>query len=734
MSWAHRARRSLEDQAIGALFPGGNAAAGVKPICKETILVLETNPFTNRKELTLNPDNYTALLRHIVRHKLLLFTASCIAMLALSQIALGVPTVPGAGQADLTVAKSGDETAPRGGIITYSVVVGNGGPDSAVNVVLTDAIPAHTTYVNAVPSQGTVMFDGTSVTASLGSIAAFESASVTLTVSVNNDTPRGTIISNTASVTSDTSDPEMSDNTGTAQTAVSGAFSGDLVISEFRLRGPAPLLNGKEPGPAEQNEFIEIYNNSNADHVVTSSSGTGYGIVASDGVLRCTIPNNTVLRRNAHYLCVNSNGYSLNGYPAGEFATATGDATYSQDIPDNAGIALFNNNSGDYTLFARLDAVGSTSEANTLYKEGTGYPALTPFNIDYSFYRDNCGRQGAVDSLVPCTITTGVIDTDNNASDFIFVDTNGTSAGAGQRLGAPGPENLSSPIERNGQYIVTYLDPCAELTAAPNQVRDLNSDPPNNSTFGTIEIRRTITNNSVAPATRLRFRVTQQTTFPAPSGIADLRLRSSGDTEVTVDRAPCGMDTSDITVHGTTLEQPPNQPNGGGFNSTVSAISPVGQGAAPRRNIDGLLELSTPLNPGESIDLRFLYGVQQTGKFRVTLNIEVVEAAPLEEGRTGSKRAKGLKTTVLQTPTVLKSPTILKTPAIHETPTVLQAPAILRNPAVKPAPRMLTTPLVLRMPIVLRVSSAPTPATVRKKKAARKTRKILRAKQKSNAQ
>ena len=128
-------------------------------------------------------------------------------------------------------------------------------------------------YVNAVPSQGTVMFDGTSVTASLGSIAAFESASVTLTVSLNNDTPRGTIISNTASVTSDTSDPEMSDNTGTAQTAVSGAFSGDLVISEFRLRGPAPLLNGKEPGPAEQNEFIEIYNNSNADHVVTSSSG-----------------------------------------------------------------------------------------------------------------------------------------------------------------------------------------------------------------------------------------------------------------------------------------------------------------------------------------------------------------------------------------------------------------------------------------------------------------------------
>ena len=41
-----------------------------------------------------------------------------------------------------------------------------------------------------------------------------------------------------------------------------------------------------------------------------------------------------------------------------------------------------------------------------------------------------------------------MIDTNNNATDFYFVDTNGTSAGAGQRLGAPGPENLASPIVR----------------------------------------------------------------------------------------------------------------------------------------------------------------------------------------------------------------------------------------------------------------------------------------------
>jgi hypothetical protein len=35
----------------------------------------------------------------------------------------------------------------------------------------------------------------------------------------------------------------------------------------------------------------------------------------------------------------------------------------------------------------------------------------------------------------------GDVVKNNNATDFYFVDTNGVSAGAGQRLGAPGPGN-----------------------------------------------------------------------------------------------------------------------------------------------------------------------------------------------------------------------------------------------------------------------------------------------------
>lgn len=379
------------------------------------------------------------------------------------------------------------------------------------------------------------------------------------------------------------------------------ATAGQLVISEFRVRGPNGL----------NDEFIEIANVSGADHTVSALSGSGYGIAASDGTTRCTIPNGTVIPNKGHYLCVNSVGYSLASYPAGNGTVATGDATYTTDIPDNAGIALFNNNSGGgaYVLANRLDAVGSTSEANTLYKEGTGYPAIVPFSINYSFYRDNCGKGGSITTFGTCPTGGNLKDTNNNAADFVFVDTNATSAGAGQRLGAPGPENLSSPIERNASFTVNPLDTCVSTASPPNRLRDFTSDPPNNSTFGTLDIRRTVVNNTGGNVTRLRFRVIDLTTFPAPSGIADLRPRISTAVVVTVDRPPCGSGTSNVTVQGTTLEQPPSQPNGGGFNSSMSA---------------GVVTLATPIANGASVDVRFLLGIQQTGTFKIYVNIEAL--------------------------------------------------------------------------------------------------------------
>ena len=515
--------------------------------------------------------------------------------------------------ADIVVSKSADEAVAVGGQITYSLAVSNAGPDDAANIVLIDVLPPHTTFVSAsANSGGTVSFDGSMVTFTWPGLA-FDpefgnTLTATLVLQVDQNTPRGTTISNTIAGISNALDPDASNNFATALTTVTGPFEGDLLISEFRLSGPA----------GANDEFIELYNNTATPISISTTDGSaGWAVAASDGIIRFQIPNGTVIPARGHFLGVNSAGYSLSAYPAGNGAnvtTATGDAAYTMDIPDNTGIAVFRtSNTENFSLATRLDAVGSTSEANTLYKEGNGYSAISPGSVDYSYVRDNCGKGGSITAFGPCPSTGLPKDTNDNALDFYFVNTGAPSARRDAILGAPGPENLSSPIQQNEAMPVVTLDGTLAASSLPNRARDLVSDPANNSTFGTLDIRRRVVNTSPFPVTRLRFRIVDITTFPAPVGIADLRPRTSTDLSVSGinDSATCpgGAAPCTVTVLGTTLEQPPAQPNGGGLNSSLSSDT---------------VTLETPLAPGDSINVHFLLGVQQTGSFKFYVNVEIL--------------------------------------------------------------------------------------------------------------
>ncbi|MBV9925214.1 MAG: hypothetical protein JOZ96_09390 [Acidobacteria bacterium] len=378
------------------------------------------------------------------------------------------------------------------------------------------------------------------------------------------------------------------------------AAAGDLLISEFRLRGPA----------GAGDEFVEVYNNNDSTLTVATADGSaGYSIAASDGVVRCTIPSGTSIPARGHYLCINSSGYSLG-------AAAAGDASYTNDIADNTGVALFNtSSSSSFSAATRLDAAGFTSEANALYREGAGLTPLNPaLNLQHSFYRDNCGKGGSATTPGACPSGGLPVDTNDNAADFVFVDTAGSDAGAGRRLGAPGPENLSSLVGRNGQLGAGSLDPSAGSSSPPNLVRDFAVDAPNNSPFGTLLIRRTITNNTGAPVTRLRFRVIDQTAFPVPQGYADLRARTSSATPnlptvVNISGTNAACPSKSCTVQQTTLETPPAQPNGGAFNSTLAV---------------GSVTLANPIPPGGQVNVQFLLGIRQTGTFKFFINVEAL--------------------------------------------------------------------------------------------------------------
>jgi subtilisin-like proprotein convertase family protein len=352
-----------------------------------------------------------------------------------------------------------------------------------------------------------------------------------------------------------------------------------LVISEFRERGPAGV----------NDEYVEFYNKSDASITVTTSDASaGWALVSSDGVTRFVIPSGTVIPARGHYLAANSLGYSTGGY-------ATADVTWATDIPDNSGLALFNS-ATSLVAANRLDAAGFTTSP-ALYREGVGLATFTAFNTDSTEYRE---------------LRTGLpADTDDNLADFRYVDTNGTLNGGQQRLGAPGPENLAAPRHTTtGSLTDSRIDPSVSTGSAPNFVFDPTSVPAQNSSFGTILIRRTFTNNTGAPLTQLRFRVVDISTFPSPAGTADLRPRTSAGGAVPIGGVNPACPGNNCAMQVLTLQQPPSQPNGGGFNSSWGANT---------------VTAGTPLANGASINVEFLMGIQQSGCYRF---IVIAESLP----------------------------------------------------------------------------------------------------------
>jgi hypothetical protein len=442
---------------------------------------------------------------------------------------------------------------------------------------------------------------------------------------------------------------------GLLVSAVAASQAGPpLVISELRFHGPA----------GSNDEFIEIFNNSSSPVTVSSLGGSpGYGIVGDDGLLRCTIPNGTVIPARGHFLCVNSAGYSLGGYPAGN-GTAVADATYTTSINDNIGIALFNSAlAGNFSLSNRLDAVGPTTEANTTYREGTGYTPVALVSAEFSIVR----RADPVAGFP--------IDTGNNATDFRVVATNANASLPTAEEGAPGPENLTSPINSTATIAPSPIAPCVSATTAPNLVRNGSGNT------GTLSLRQRFTNNTGFTVTRLRFRIFDITTAPAPdASTAILAALTSGDSNETT---PCGG--GGVNLRGLTLETPPLQSLGGAYNSSLSA--PV--------------SVAFPLPVGASIDVAFLTNISQAGTFRFFVAVEALPAGGGVYEVSGSTEGPIVFT---PTPSTSSTPTPTRTPT--RTPTFTTTATPTRTPTPTPTATATLTPT--RTPTV-----TPTPTATR---------------------
>jgi uncharacterized repeat protein (TIGR01451 family) len=199
-------------------------------------------------------------------------------------------------RADLGVTKS-DSPDPviAGSNITYAIAVSNGGPSDAQAVTLSDAIPANTTFVSFAAPAGwtssTPPVDGTgSVTSTKATLEAGATANFTLVVKVSSGTKPHTTITNAVTVTSATTDPNLTNNFATATTDVANpllCFAGGDGICTLTQSG-AHLDNSAGPFSGVYYQVSKFTGKHLAE--VTNLSFNYVGSPVGGGTPRITVP------------------------------------------------------------------------------------------------------------------------------------------------------------------------------------------------------------------------------------------------------------------------------------------------------------------------------------------------------------------------------------------------------------------------------------------------------------
>jgi len=148
---------------------------------------------------------------------------------------------------DVSIVKTAPAAAATGSNLTYSINVTNNGPSDATSVTMSDTLPPNTTFVSESQLTGPAFnctnppSGGTgAVSCSIATLTAGTSATFSIVVQIAVAAPVGPS-SNTASVTTSSTDPNPANNSSTAITTIALATA-DLSIT--KTAGPGPFGTG----------------------------------------------------------------------------------------------------------------------------------------------------------------------------------------------------------------------------------------------------------------------------------------------------------------------------------------------------------------------------------------------------------------------------------------------------------------------------------------------------------
>ena len=155
-----------------------------------------------------------------------------------------------ASSAALTVTNTAlPDPVAAGGNITYTQIVTNSGPSAADNATLVEAVPANTTFVSiAAPAGWSCVTPSSGATGNVVcttlSMPGSTAATFSMIVKVNTGTANGTVITDTARVSSSVSDPNSANNTASASTVVGTTAGAELTVTNSA--SPNPVQAGSD--------------------------------------------------------------------------------------------------------------------------------------------------------------------------------------------------------------------------------------------------------------------------------------------------------------------------------------------------------------------------------------------------------------------------------------------------------------------------------------------------------
>jgi uncharacterized repeat protein (TIGR01451 family) len=226
---------------------------------------------------------------------------------------------------DLAITKSGPAAATPGQTITYTVMVTNSGPSDANSVTVSDPTPAGLTFVS---NSGACT---TPYPCAIGALAAGSSATITSTYTVNAGASGS--ITNTASVSGSSFDPNTSNNSASATTTLTPAA--DLLINKT---GPSTL---PPSGSVTFTITVKNLGPSSATGVIVNDTPVRLIFVSNSGGCTTPFPCNLGTLAPLQIVTITS---TFNVVPNSTSATNT--ATVSSSTPDSNS----SNNSSSVTL------------------------------------------------------------------------------------------------------------------------------------------------------------------------------------------------------------------------------------------------------------------------------------------------------------------------------------------------------------------------------------------------